>query len=130
MPPTTPTPQVAEYVEDVTGENADTIDVHGIVPVTVVDPVRVEDRKPRTLTTGVHPLTADVAARIAGETPSRSRLVITNTGAATGYVGNAGVSAGTGFPIAVGESLTIEAACEVWALGATTLAVLAEFHEG
>lgn len=41
-------------------------------------------------------------------TPSRRSVVVKNTGAATVFIGGSGVTTATGFPLAVGDTLTFQ----------------------
>lgn len=69
------------------------------------------------------------AALAVAAAAGRDTVTFYNSGSAVAYVGNsAAVTTATGFPIAAGAALVMEATSDIYAIGAaaTTLAVLQE----
>lgn len=106
------------------------------VAVIVTEPVPSAPRPGRSFTTGTTTLTA-TPERVANDVPTRRRVTVTATGGAAGQYVTLGRSQAltgptTGYRLPSGESLTIEAAGEVWAASADGLAVsvYAEYTDG
>ena len=103
-----------------------------VVDVRVIEPVRSEDVGARTIITdqvgiGVTP------QRIAGEVRTRGRLTICPRGGDV-FLGNSGVTLGTGFLVKADQLVVILASDALYAVaaaaGVATVHLLAEVREG
>lgn len=117
---------VDEYREEETGH----VPSAPPVPVLVTEPVRVEQRMSRSwtaqqITAGTQPV------RVAPHSPTRSSLILVNTGATAAYIAptESGCTPTAAFPLDVNGSLTLETADEVWCIG-STIAILAQHRDG
>lgn len=121
---------VLEYVENETGDNAHTQGIPEAVPVTIYDPVLTKPVPPRSFTTEQVPVGA-IAQRIASDLNQRQTVTIKTVGAAVA-LGNAGVTLGTGYLLAVGETITLDTSAPVYAIsdGAATVHVLSQHRDG
>lgn len=121
---------VREYVENETGDNAHTQPLPSAVAVTIADPVQTKALPPRSFTTEQIPVGV-LAQRIASDLNQRVTVTIQPTGADI-FVGNAGVTLGTGFLVPAGASLTLDTTAPVYAIsaGAATVYVLSQHRDG
>jgi hypothetical protein len=79
-----------------------------------------------------YPLLPNQAARIINQTSGRDSVVIRAWGGNV-FIGSAGVTTGTGFIVPDGTTLTLTAACDVWAVTGTTgtaVHTLSEHRDG
>lgn len=102
------------------------------VAVEVVAPVRVEDYPARTIVADQIAVGAVVAVRVAGELRTRASLTLRARGGSAFLGASPGVTPGTGYQLAAGESITIAATDAVYAISDTSAVVhvLAELREG
>jgi hypothetical protein len=122
--------QVSEFVEDVTGDDPDHT---GPIPVEVANAVRVQEFPARTINTGQAVLGAQ-PARVVGALRSRVRLHLRAAGGVVVLGGHAGVTPGTGFALADGQTLALETSGDVFAMteagGPVVLHWLTENRDG
>lgn len=64
----------------------------------------------------VHNIGSDIAQRIVGGNPLRRVIQMTNEGAVDVYIGNAEVTATTGYRIGIGATTTLETGGDVYAV--------------
>lgn len=124
--PEVPADLTAEYLADVTGDEP----ASHPVAVEVVSPVRVQEYPARSWTTQ-QVVISSAPQRIASQHPARASLRI--SALSSGVVIAAAehtCTASSGYPLDDGEILTLDTIGEVWASGAGTLALLAQYRDG
>ena len=62
---------------------------------------------------------SSTATKLADHDPTRVALLVTNVGSGMVFLGKAGVTPSTGFPVASGGTIRLETTAEVWVVTAT-----------
>lgn len=136
-------PAAIEYDAVIDDTSTETVhDAEKPVDVTVVGSVVVNERPSRSITTDQVAVQVFPAppVRVAGAVPTRERLRL-RLRAANGldvvYIGTDQVTPGTGYVLAGGESIDLNARCAVYAIAdpansgdPTIVHVLSEHHDG
>jgi hypothetical protein len=116
-PQTTPVPE--ETLADYVGANV----MDRPVPITAPRPIPVEQRAAREWSTGRQDVTPSAPKRLLGPHPTRTRVLVTNGGPDTIYLGSSGQNAtpGNGYALASGAtSPPFLHRAEIWAGGPIT----------
>lgn len=121
----------AEHIEDETGYDADALG-HPSVAVTVVDPVRIEEHPPRSITSGQVPI-GTAPTQVVGELRQRASVTIAARGGDL-YLGGSQVTVGSGFLLPMDAAITVDASCDIYAVAVaantTTAHTLAQHRDG
>jgi hypothetical protein len=95
--------------------------------------VRVEEHPPRSITTEQTPVGPVAPVRLVAERPQRVSVTVQAAGAAV-FVGDAGVTPGTGYRVPDGATLTVEATAALYAITApgtnATAYLLSQHRDG
>lgn len=124
--------EARDYAEDVTGDDPA---LAGPIPVEVANAIRVQEFPARTINSGQVPVGSQ-AVRVVSALRSRVRLhLAVRTGEGPLWIGgHAGITAGSGYPLAAGDPpLILETSGDVFAIapaGNTTVCWLTQNRDG
>lgn len=100
-----------DLAEDYLTETNDRTPSEMVVPVAVVEPVKIVEDRPRRTPTGSHPVRDTTAVRVLQAVPDRLRTVLKVDGARVWYGDEQSTCA---FPLDPGESLVTHTVGDMW----------------